>query len=1120
MVDTPSDDGAERRGGPTQAATARAVVADARLVRRVVKRYRGITGMGLQVPHGHVIVLPRAALEGLVRLEDLGVAELPESVILVARPDLPELDRAPAVWRAAFHGHVHAELESRVRSGALGSAELKAKIDQIGQTEFDEIRAVLEGEHLLFSPGDDAEAYIEFAAFFLELRHFAAQDLAKYFPTLEDTARVEAALALELDAAALLARSRPAGAPPAPRDERDGEPRRQSGRVLAGDARAAAQAGARVGVLRALAERVRSDGNHARAAILQLQLDTPEARAGATADLSTLAARLVAALRPEHDDPAEQAGPAGPIAAEWERTLAPLAERAAGAWSPRSLEARVLFDLQKACVEHERERRAVDVITWVTSGFRRRIVRPLPMATRVRIARRLHHAFVTSHRAEIGAGDRRDLETTFRSAVSRARTNVERSVLPVLTAVLDEVGLRPSNVPEEVAREKLCAEILDQILERGFLGLSELRDALSRSNLKMGNLTLAALTGGDALLRADRQLSLRLDGVYRPGEVYLRGLQKASGVAFGTSLGRKITLHAVIPLLAAFVFLEALQHLAHGIGKKVGHPHVPIRTTLSMAVVALIVYGLLHSLPFRRAALGALSSAGSAVRTVFVGIPSWVLSRPVVKAFLRSAPFALFSRLVLKPLVLGAPGFLFARRHGLAAPGSAAAAGGVFVVAALFFGTPFGARMEESASDLVLRGIGNLRRHVIPGLVALALDVSRRAVERVERGIYTVDEWLTFRDGQGTLAVVMKGAFGLVWFFVTYLVRVYVNLLIEPQVNPIKHFPVVTVSHKILLPMAPTLLEAMRTPLVPLGAVVANTVAGTTVFLLPGVFGFLVWELKENWKLYAHNRAESLEPVRIGHHGETMNGLLVVGFHSGTVPKLFAKLRLAARRGARSVNAHREGVREVERGLTTFVERELAGLLRRVRRWTSGEVLVHAVRVGSNRIRVGLELRASPHEQGEREASDVAWLHFEEQSGWLVASVGEPGFFAVLSPEQRAIMETVLSGLYKLAAVDLVREQIEALIGEGARYDIADEGLIVWPEEGFRTELVYDLRGTGSLAPVVRGGRAEGEHPSVTAEELVFARQPIRWEAWVRAIEGDSERVLQGPSVLSARPRA
>ena len=25
-------------------------------------------------------------------------------------------------------------------------------------------------------------------------------------------------------------------------------------------------------------------------------------------------------------------------------------------------------------------------------------------------------------------------------------------------------------------------------------------------------------------------------------------------------------------------------------------------------------------------------------------------------------------------------------------------------------------------------------------------------------------------------------------------------------------------------------------------------------------------------------------------------------------------------------------------------------------------------------------------------------------------------------------------------------------------YDIADEGLVVWPEPGYRTELVYDLR--------------------------------------------------------------
>ena len=41
----------------------------------------------------------------------------------------------------------------------------------------------------------------------------------------------------------------------------------------------------------------------------------------------------------------------------------------------------------------------------------------------------------------------------------------------------------------------------------------------------------------------------------------------------------------------------------------------------------------------------------------------------------------------------------------------------------------------------------------------------------------------------------MKAALGVFWFFMTYVVRVVVNLSLEPTFNPIKHFPVVTVSH-------------------------------------------------------------------------------------------------------------------------------------------------------------------------------------------------------------------------------------------------------------------------------------------------------------------------------------
>ena len=131
------------------------------------------------------------------------------------------------------------------------------------------------------------------------------------------------------------------------------------------------------------------------------------------------------------------------------------------------------------------------------------------------------------------------------------------------------------------------------------------------------------------------------------------------------------------------------------------------------------------------------------------------------------------------------------------------------------------------------------------------------------------------------------------------------TLLIEPQVNPIKHFPVVTVSHKIMLPFSLHLTGLFAAPLAPLGPLLANTIAGTTVFLLPGVFGFLVWELKENWRLYAANRPRYLRPMPIGSHGETLLRLLRPGIHSGTVPRLFAKLRQggADRRTCRPVAA-------------------------------------------------------------------------------------------------------------------------------------------------------------------------------------------------------------------------
>src|SRR5207253_2657733 len=122
---------------------------------------------------------------------------------------------------------------------------------------------------------------------------------------------------------------------------------------------------------------------------------------------------------------------------------------------------------------------------------------------------------------------------------------------------------------------------------------------------------------------------------------------------------------------------------------------------------------------------------------------------------------------------------------------------------------------------------------------------------------------------------------------------------------------------------------ALMAPVEPLfGVWVARGFAGVTLFFVPGIFGFIAWELQANWRLYRENRPATLRPVLVGSHGETVPRLLRPGFHSGTVPKLFRKLRQAARHD-RVVSVHRreEALHHVEWELRHFIDREYLNLL-------------------------------------------------------------------------------------------------------------------------------------------------------------------------------------------------
>lgn len=1091
-----------------------ALLVDDRVLRRVIKAHRKVRAVGLAVPHEHCYAIARGELERHVEADEVEVAlaALPERVLLV-RADRGALagDRPDAwshLWRAIFHARVHAAFDELLEARALTPAVIRERVHRIGQTEFDEIRSVLRQEALLLPPIDEASTYIEFVALYLELRHFAPGAVARTFPAVFDTAQLDATIALDLDDAALLAASRPAGAPEAPLVE--GPPPEPEAAEPSLE-RAVPSA-------RRAAKRARGRGNHARAAILA-------ARGGdlvaARADLHELVLHLSRALGGGAPGAMDPGGPA--VAAEhpagWVDALLPLVQRAATRRTLRfGAGARLLHDLAAACTVAEREIKVVDAVAWALSRGKQPIVRPLPATREVRIAKHVHAA--TAKIAACGlTGEARDrLSDALHAMAKHAEDQVRAVLRPKLEAALHAVGLVPRSLPERVAEKTLVDELLDRAVSVGRLTLGDLRDALSRNELKLPDLEAADLRSGDPLLRADRILAASLDGVYRRGEIYMRGLQKGSSVLFGTRPGRVFTQYLMLPLLGAFAVLMGLQLMVGPLVVKLTGLEPVIYTTESLLGGAAFLFLLLHVPPFRRAVAAVMRGLWRAVRFIAIDglLALWL--HPFTQAILASR----FVRWIVKPAIPAALAWWIA--GWLVLPWWRwVVAGAVFAVTAVALSSRLGRRVEEIVIDGLVRSARHLTGRVVPALVKYVLRIFVQLVELFERALYRVDEWLRFRTGQSVIVVFVKGLFGAVWFLVAYVLRFTVNLFVEPTVNPIKHFPVVTIAAKLILPFTEPMLSGISGVASPvMGEVLAGGFAAFAVIMLPGLAGFLVWELKENWKLYRATRAKALRPRVIGHHGETMARFLRPGFHSGTIPKLFTKLRRAAWKGdEHAVSKHKEALHHVEEAIGKFAERQLVAMLEECAAFRGTGIALDHVEVGSNRVQIALVCPGV--------GPDAATIRFELQSGWLVAGVPAPGWIARLSDAQRQILEIVLAGFYKLAAVDLVHEQLAHALqtrpdAPPPPYVLADEGLVVWPAGGFQVEVVYDLHAP-SRPPAVRGAEGAADTAPVidlAGRHAMFGRQALHWSIWAatwqQVARGDAPMPISvGPSLLPDR---
>jgi len=198
-----------------------------------------------------------------------------------------------------------------------------------------------------------------------------------------------------------------------------------------------------------------------------------------------------------------------------------------------------------------------------------------------------------------------------------------------------------------------------------------------------------------------------------------------------------------------------------------------------------------------------------------------------------------------------------------------------------------------------------------------------------------------------------------------------------------------------------------------LGGPLANTLVWTTIWLVPGMFGFLVWELKENWRLYRANRPRNMRAEPVGSHGETMLRLPRPACHSGTLPKAFSALRRAVQRGESSDGKRFRrtwaAIHRVELDVQRFVERELLNLLADRRFLAGAAIGVRSVHASINRIDVALTCATWPDRP--------AVLSWECLAGRLVGRVSPTGWVNYLEPADCATLAAAVSGLFQRAGV-------------------------------------------------------------------------------------------------------
>ena len=679
---------------------------------------------------------------------------------------------------------------------------------------------------------------------------------------------------------------------------------------------------------------------------------------------------------------------------------------------------RLLHDLERIFLEGRIEYYRLQPLVWLGSGCRRPLQLGLPFQGPLKALRALNAAKIRLDQMPWSGAEVAYFSAPLQTLGHSIGQRLRQQLLPRLRRLLDSAGFRPADHRQRVARNVLQEELFQLILHRWHLRFTDLRDAVARHQLRLPDPNWRELVLGDRLACFDRQARAALPGVYQPGEFYLKGLQQLIAPLFGTVIGRAITRFLLFPLGVAFIGLEALGYLLSL--TPLAPPSGRLVNPASVLGVGVGLLVLRHTGPGRKAA----AALGQGWRWLFAELLYRRLGRWLrwgrAAHWLRYPRVQRASRYLLEPLLiglalalplLGLAGSLGFAPAGL--PGVLMALG--FILGSLLRNSQSGRRLLDSAITGFMAFWRRVHHALLMGLFHWVIDLFGELMRGIEQALHRVDEAVSQHRDEGQGLMVAKAVIGPVWRVCSDLIHFYAAVLVEPQINPIKHFPVVMVADKLMLPFFPALTTALLALLDPvLPRFISVPLATVTVLLAPGLFGFLAWELNENWKLYRANHPARAQPARFGPEGETLYTLLRPGFHSGALPKAFAELRAVIGRENERQQSDSPRLRQAEAQLSRILEAlrafatcELGFAL--AERWrAAGYEQAEAVVVKLEAATASLDLRMALYPLGRAGAGDEPVgldLRFELQADGLTGEVSLSGPVESLGPEGSAWLE-------------------------------------------------------------------------------------------------------------------